>query len=162
MKSTIGISVLAVLALSGCMATARFYPVRGPLASQTAPPVLVGRITGAFSSGSVSVTLADGEVCKGRWATVPRPETTQTPAAPAEDMSSAWDTIYGPGFYVSHVLGSRLYARAVLTGSRGTKLNFEMYKHEEGRADDPTLGIKGVAKDDKENIYKVTFGSRNS
>ena len=145
--------------MCGCFAKARFYPVRGPLASQAPPPVLVGKITFAFNSGNISVTLSDGEICKGQWATVPRPETSQSSstAASTDEMSSVWDAIYGQGFYVAHVLGARLYARALLTGNRGTTLKFEMYKHDEDRTDNVALGIKGVAKDSSENIYKVTF-----
>jgi len=162
MRKIFWLAQFTVLVLSGCMATARFYPVRGPLASQAPLPVLVGKITGAFNSGTVTVKLKDGEVCKGRWATVGRPESTQAAnqAATPDDMASVWDAVYGQGFYVSHVLGARLYARAVLAGDRGTTLNFEMYKHEDNRTDDPAGAgaIKGVAKDNSDNIYKVTFG----
>ena len=161
MRKRFCVLVLAVLVLSGCMATARFYPVRGPLASQAPPPVLVGKITGAFNSGTVSVKLKDGEICKGRWSTVSRPESTQASTVPtADDMAPVWDAIYGQGFYVAHVLGARLYARAVLSGNRGSTLNFEMYKHEDAHTDDSAGAgaIKGVAKDNSDNIYKVTFG----
>src|SRR2546423_14577905 len=142
-----------------CFAKARFYPVRGPLASQAPPPVLVGKITFAFNSGNISVTLSDGEICKGQLATVPRPETSQSSSTTAttDEMSSVWDAIYGQGFYVDHVLGARLYARALLTGNRGPTLQFEMDKHEEDRTDNVAAGVKGVAKDSNENIYKVTF-----
>ena len=46
---------------------------------------------------------------------------------------------------------------SLLTGNRGTTLKFEMYKREEDRTDNVAAGIKGVAKDSSENIYKVTF-----
>ena len=159
MKKTFWVTLLGVLAMSGCMAKARFYAVQGPLASQAPPPVLVGKVTFALNSGTISVTLQDGEICKGRWATVPRPESSQpaNTAAATDDMASVWDAIYGQGFYVSHVLGARLYARAVLTGNHGTTLNFEMYRHDSNRVDETASAVKGVAKDSSGNIYKVGF-----
>jgi len=159
MKSFLVPLFLCLSTLSGC-ATARFYPVQGPLSTQTPVPVYVAKFSGAFNSGNLSVVLANGEVCKGRWATVPRPTTSTDAAAatavPANNLSAEWDTVYGTGFYVAHVLGARLYARAPLTGNRGTALNVELYKSDQ--VENTTVGaIKGVAKDDKGNIYKVAF-----
>lgn len=160
MKSLSVLLLLCVSALSGC-ATARLYPVQGPLSLQTPVPVYVAKFTGAFNSGNLSVVLADGEVCKGRWATVPRPNTpsdaTAASAVSANNLSAEWDTVYGTGFYVAHVLGARLYARAALTGTRGTTLNVEMYKPDNMVENTSVGAIKGVAKDDKGNIYKVAF-----
>ena len=68
-----------------------------------------------------------------------------------------WDTVYGSGFYVSHVLGTILYAQAVASGDRGTVLNVEMYKpgdEREGRRD---REAKGIAKDNKDNVYKLAW-----
>ena len=160
MKSKLYFVLLGVSMMLGCTRTVRFYPVQGPLAAQTPPPVQVAKLTGAFRSGNISVTLNDGEVCKGRWTMVPRPHTTQaanTASAPPTPLLSVWDTVYGQGFYVSHVLGARLYARAVLTGDRGTTLNVEMYRPESGRERDGLDAIKGVARDNKDNIYKLVF-----
>lgn len=160
MKNRLFFVLLASSILSGCRATGRLYPVRGPLSAQTPAPVLVAKLTGAFNSGNLSVVLADGEVCKGRWATVPRPRASTgsaaASAAPAENMSSEWDTVYGAGFYVSHVLGARLYAHAQLKGDRGSVLDVEMWKPEEKEGNNVST-IKGVAKDTKDNIYKLAF-----
>jgi hypothetical protein len=160
MKNKLFYVLLGVSILSGCRATARLYPVRGPLSAQTPTPVLLAKVTGAFNSGNISVVLADGEVCKGRWATVPRAQVPQGAATgnatPANDMPAAWDTVYGSGFYVSHVLGARLYVQAVIPGDRGTILNVEMYRPEE-KEGDAISAIKGVAKDNKDNIYKLVF-----
>jgi hypothetical protein len=65
-----------------------------------------------------------------------------------EDMGSAWDLVYGQGFYLAHVLGEAQYGRAVVTGSKGTVLETEIFSPGPGVA-------KAVAKDDKGNIYKV-------
>ena len=161
MKSKLNYVLLGVTMMLRCTRTVRFYPVQGPLAAQTPPPVPVAKLPGAFRSGNISVTRNDGEVCTGRWTMVPRPQTTQaanTASAPATtSMSSVWDTVYGQGFYVSHVLAAKLYARAVLTGDRGTTLNVEMYRPERGRERDGLDAIKGVARDNKDNIYKLVF-----
>jgi hypothetical protein len=157
MKTILKLAMLGALLLSGC-ATARFYPVQGPLAAQTPAPVLVGKIKGAFNSGSVSVTLSDGETCQGRWTTVVRPsKSTDSPAAGAGDLATEWDTVYGSGFYVSHVLGARLHAKAILSGNKGANLSLEMFKPDDFNKAESAAAIRGVAKDDKGNVYKVTF-----
>src|SRR5256885_14231306 len=119
----------------------------------------VARVPCAMTREGLSIPPAKGEGCKRQWAAAPRPEPTQSArtTASTDEMSSVWDAIYGQGFYVAHVLGARLYARTLLTGNRGTTLKFEMYKHDEDRTDNVAVGIKGVAKDSSENIYKVTF-----
>lgn len=160
MKKTFLFALLSVSILAGCRMTGRFYPVQGPLSAQSPTPVLLAKLTGAFNSGNMTVVLPDGEVCRGHWATVPRARVAKTGAAagtaPPSKMSSVWDTIYGSGFYVSHVLGQRLYVQAVIPGNRGTVLNVEMYRSEGG---DPDFirEIKGVAKDNKDNLYKLVF-----
>jgi hypothetical protein len=160
MKNKLFFVLLGVSILSGCRATGRLYPVQGPLSAQTPMPVLLAKLTGTFNSGSLSVVLADGEVCKGPWATVPHVQVpksaTTSNVAPPNSMSSAWDTVYGSGFYVSHVLGTRLYVQAVIPGNRGTILDVEMYRSEEKEANSVSA-IRGVAKDNKDNIYKLVF-----
>lgn len=153
-------ALLCVSILSGCTATARLYPVQGPLSTQTPPPVYVGKMTDGLHSGAFSAVLNDGEVFKGRWELVRRPNNAKDAAATgapsAGSMSAEWDLVFGQGFYVAHVLGARLYGRAELTGSRGTILNVELYKSDNAKEDAPG-SVKGVAKDNKNNIYKVAF-----
>lgn len=160
MKNKFRFFILAVFLLSGCRATGRLYPVQGPLSAQTPTPVLFAKLTGAFNSGNLSVVLADGEVCKGHWTTVPgvKPSPGAAPAgtAPPTAMSAVWDTVYGSGFYVSHVLGTRLYVQAVIPGDRGSFLHVEMYRPGAQEAN-TAASIKGVAKDNKDNIYKLVF-----
>ena len=158
MKNSFLFALLSISILAGCRMTARLYPVQGPLSAQSPTPILLAKLTGAFNSGNMTVVLADGEVCKGHWATVPRSPVAKATAGAASgnNMSSVWDTIYGSGFYLSHVLGQRLYVQAVIPGNRGTVLNVEMYRSE---GEEPNLprGIRGVAKDNKDNIYKLVF-----
>jgi len=119
----------------------------------------MAKITGAFTPGTISFVLSDGEVCKGRWIIVnpvQAPKGVPVAAAPANGMASVWDSIYGPGYYVSRVLGARYYAQAVVAGNRGSVLNVEMYRPVDSTAGD--IGsIKGVAKDNKDNIYKLVL-----
>ena len=160
-KTKLGFILLGISLTLGCTHTARFYPVQGALSSQTPAPVLVGKITGSFTPKDISVVLSDGEVCKGHWvmvhpAQVPKGANTAT-LATTNGMPAAWDTVYGPGFYVSHVLGARLYAQAVATGDKGTVLNVEMYRSPAEHGAIPADAVKGVAKDNKDNIYKLVL-----
>jgi hypothetical protein len=140
MKSPAIVVLLFMSLLSAC-ATARFYPVQGPLTEQTPAPVYVAKLTGAFYSGSVSATLSDGEVCKGHWEVVPRPNASTSVGTggnqSADTLSAEWDTVYGLGYYTAHILGAKLYARSVLTGNRGTVLNLEMYRPDDERDQTP-------------------------
>jgi hypothetical protein len=72
-------------------------------------------------------------------------------------MQPAWDTVYGSGFYVSHVLGARLYAHAVASGDRGTVLNVEIYRSEGEHEGSRDGASKGVATDNKDNVYKLAL-----
>ena len=160
MKRRLNPVLFLLFMLSGCTATARLYPVRGPLSTQTPVPVYVGKLTDGLHSGDFSAVLGNGEVFKGRWNLVARPNSPKDASASggpsANSLSAEWDAVYGPGFYVAHVLGARLYGRAILKGSRGTPLEMEIYKPDDVKEN--TVGaIKGVAKDDKNNIYKIAF-----
>jgi hypothetical protein len=158
-KVKLWVLLLGISIMLGCSHKYRFYPVQGPLSAQTPLPVLVAKLTGSFpfTSGNISVVLGDGEVCKGHWAQVPRvkvPKGANTTSAPdSNGMSTVWDTVYGSGFYGSHVLGST-NAQAAASGDRGTVLNVEMYAMPEG---DKNIIVKGIAKDNKGNIYKVVY-----
>jgi len=163
MKHRLLVALLSLSILSGCYANARFYPVKGPLSAQAPLPIFTAKMSGIGKNGDISLALADGETGKGRWSMVepvqsPNGATTSNTSA-TSSMASLWDTIYGPGFYVSHVLGARLYAESVVTGDRGTVLNVEFYRdeHERPEHDNVARTIKGVAKDNKDNIYKVVF-----
>jgi len=165
MRSSLALALLFISTMFGC-AAARLYPVKGPLSTQAPPPVYSVKVSGAFFSGNFSAKLTDGEVCKGHWTTVSRGIAPNSPNAtnpkPAEPLKAEWDTVYGSGFFVANVLGSRLYGRGVAKGAKGTVLTMEMFKDESrpdlvAPGDVNTRAIKGVAKDDKGNIYKLVF-----
>src|SRR6516225_3084736 len=96
--------------LAGCTRPARLYPVQGPLSAQTPTPVLFAKVTGAVYPAGISVVLGDGEQCRGRWTQVEpvqasKGASTGSLVTTAGDMSPVWDSVYGPGYYVAHVLG---------------------------------------------------------
>jgi hypothetical protein len=135
--------------LAGClvMVPGHLYPVQGSLSTQNPVPIYKVTISGLLASGTLSATLQDGEVCSGSWTPVRQDDPS------AGSMSGEWDSVYGSGFFEGNVLGSRVFARAALTGTKGTILNVELY--------DPTPGVfanvKGIAKDNKGNVFKLTF-----
>jgi hypothetical protein len=158
MKTRTLVLLCAVALLSGCYRNGRLYPVQGPLAAQTTPPVYTAKMTGAFNSGNMSVTLAGGEVCKGAWGLVSRAPTDAgtVPAAAASsvDWPKVWDAVYGSGYYNANVLGTPLHVRSTLTGSNGTVLDVELYRRD---VPGQLTEIHGVAQDNRGNIYKVVI-----
>ena len=150
--------LLAVIFLSGCYGInkMRFYPVKDP-AAQAPSPAFIARMKGGSYNGEISVVLPDGETCKGPWTRVARePNAGGAPAATAEGMPAVWDSVYGQGFYVAHVLGRYIHGTAVVTGDRGTVLNVEFVNREEIEP-----GGRGVARDNKANVYKVVIDPSN-
>ena len=160
MKKKLCFVLLASSMMFGCSQSMWLHPLKGPLAAQTPPPVLTAKFTGN-RSGSISITLSDGEVCKGRWARVPYLKTPRgafkVHASTTDDMSSAWDAVNFPGFYKSNVLNANFYAQAVVSGNRGSVLHLEMYQ--ESTTNVGFSPDSGVAKDDKGNIYKMNYDS---
>jgi hypothetical protein len=59
---------LMVVLLTGCVLSVPggFSPVQGPLSKQSPIPTYSATMSGLFS-GSISVVLDNGEVCKGPW-----------------------------------------------------------------------------------------------
>jgi hypothetical protein len=58
------------------------------------------------------------------------------------------------------VLGAHLFARTTLTGTQGGTLQVEMMSQPVETADARDVAapvIKGVARDEKGNVYKVAF-----
>ena len=61
------------------------------------------------------------------------------------------DTVHGPGCHVAHVLGTKLNARALLTGSIGSTGTAEFASESNPRGQ-----TQGVAEDNKGNVYKAS------
>jgi hypothetical protein len=153
MKLSILAVALTTILLGGCILSVPggFSPVQGPLSKQSPIPTYAATMSGLFS-GSISVVLDNGEVCKGPWAFVSQtPSGTSATAVTPIDMAVDWDSVYGTGYFAAHVLGNKLYARATLTGNMGTVLHTEFSNENNTRGN-----TKGVAVDNKGNIFKVS------
>lgn len=133
MKSAVLLCAAALL--SGC-ATGHLYPVQGPLAAQTPPPIYRIKMD---SGDSMTARLARGEVCHGTWLDIAQNDPD------ARDMAVEWDLVYGKGFFDANVLGNITIARAKLTCPKDKVLNAEFDS------------VKGVAKDDSGNVFRLMF-----
>jgi len=143
--------------LAGCISLSvpgGFSPVRGPLSQQSPLPTYTAKMSGLLS-GTISVSLANGEVCQGPWAfvskAIPRSANSSAASAAPPDMASDWDLVYGTGFYTAHVVGNKLYARATLTGNTGSIIYVELSNETNTRGN-----TKGVAQDNHGNVFKVS------
>jgi hypothetical protein len=135
--------------LSGCVAVHRghLYPISGPLLVQNPQPIFPLTFFQLVSKGSLSATFKDGEECRGPWVLV----SPNDPSAAA--MSAVWDSVYGQGYFQANVLGTGAFARATLTGTRGTTLNVQFYLRNPA-----AFGTAvGVAADNQGDIFKLTF-----
>ena len=153
MKVSIIAVFLTATILGGCVLSVPggFSPVQGPLSKQSPIPTYAATLSGILS-GSISVVLGNGEVCKGPWAFVSNTaQGTRTTVATPIDMAADWDSVYGPGYFAAHVLGNKLYARATLTGTTGTVMHVEFSNETNTRGN-----TKGVAEDIKGNVFKVS------
>jgi hypothetical protein len=144
------VSVFLVLCaglMAGCSIGGRLYPVQGPLASMTAPPVMTARLQ--EKPTKIALTLANGEQFNGPLKVL-YPSTADLspagapPALPQPNLAFAWDRVYGRGFFVARVLGQQL-GQGVLTGNQGTVVQVEV------------AVARGVAVDNKGNIYKIVW-----
>ena len=148
------ISILALAMMCflemGCVSlsvSGAFSPVQGPLSRQSPVPAYTAKMSGLMS-GTISVTLDNGEVCSGPWFFVSK---TPPNAPEPVDMAADWDSVYGRGFYVAHVVGNKLYARATLIGNMGTTVHAEMSNETNTRGN-----TRGVARDNNGNVFKVS------
>jgi len=87
----------------------------------------------------------DGETFEGK-------SSGESASNPDDELTSAWDSVYGSGHYLAHVLGSPFHGRVVLKGNRGSTLIVETNRETKESAPE------GVAKDSNGNIFKVTAG----
>ena len=158
MKMKFALALLGISLISGCQLNGHLFPVQGPLASLTPPPIYSVKMTGAINSGNFVILLADGEKFSGPWKVLSVNARSQGAGdATSFNLASVWDTVCGQSFYSAHVLGTRLFVRTAMTGSQGTILQVEMYKQENQSESETSTGIRGVAKDNKGNIYKLVF-----
>jgi hypothetical protein len=144
MKIVIACAV-AVL-LTGCVKGVKLLPVQGPLSTKASPPGLFVVNT----PPTFTVTLEDGEDCKGDGSDYTVGTVSESP------LAGEWDTVYGRGFFVEHVLGKSV-RRTLLTCKRGATVLVENGQITPEAKASP-LGI-GVAKDSRGNVFKLTLES---
>ncbi len=118
------------------------YPVEASSVGQPQRSILSGTIIYAGPSATISFRLPDGEKLHG-------PCTFGSAAGVNDDLREPWDSVYGQGDYVAHVVGSPTHCTATLTGSEGTVFHIESYNETAGTP------LKGIAQDSNGNIYKL-------
>lgn len=151
---TLFVTILVAL-LAACSTTATLYPVEGPLSKQQPLPVLTATVDGIMgNTGGISVTLPDGEKCTGKWSSIAPVSvgfsTASASGTATNGMASVWTSVYGSGFSVRNLPGVNK-GEAMLVGDRGTVIQVEFY------TGSGTANGSGVAKDNKDNLYKVLF-----
>jgi len=147
--------MLLLILVSGCSKTATLYPVEGPMSKQFPLPVITATVDGITgNTGNISLVLADGEMCTGRWSSVAPMSVSYSDISAfgtaKSGLSSAWATIYGSGFSIANLPGVNR-GEAMLVGNKGTVIHVEFY------TGSGTASGVGVAKDNKGNIFKVIF-----
>ena len=136
-------ALLFLVSLTSCSITADVYPVAGPLSVQVPLPVLKARVNGVTSnSGTITLKMPDGELCKGRWSSV-APRT-------AGYISGNVGLASVSGSYVGIKPGMNR-GEAFLAGDRGTTMTVVFY------TGSGTANGYGTAQDNKGNFYKVLF-----
>ncbi len=165
MRKILAVLVLTLLCTTGfASGNGNFYLISGPQFAGTPAPysgVFKGNL---YQPKSVSAVLLNGEKFEGKWvSTSPgkvRYADHPVPAVVEPKLASAWDSVYGQGFFTAHVVGAPFFARAEVKGSKGTVLQVEIYRRfTDGQATPPypALDLQGVAQDSSGNIYKVVF-----
>jgi hypothetical protein len=106
------------------------------------------------NTGGIALSLPDGEHCTGKWSSIaPMSVGFSTAAASGSatnGMASVWTTVFGSGFSMRNLPGVNK-GEAMLVGDRGTVIQVEFY------TGSGTANGSGVAKDNKDNIFKVLF-----
>lgn len=142
-------SIIVALSLlcAGCSTNVSFFPIDGPVASQRPLPELVATADGITSnSGGLSLTLADGQVCKGKWASA----APQFAAVSTGSLFGQYASVAGFGMSTGIVPGVNR-GEAFLSCSKGTTVQAEFF------TGSGTANGYGVAKDSDGNVYKMLF-----
>ena len=141
------IALLLFILLAGCSTKANFYPVQGPLSEQTPISVIVANVDGIMgNTGNISLTMPDGEHCKGKWSSAAGVSVT----VGTVNLFSQYGSVFGSGFSASNTPGVNR-GEAILLGDRGAKIEVEFY------TGSGTANGYGLAKDNRGNIYKLLF-----
>lgn len=134
--------LVILIAFSSCV-TLELYPVKGPSSAQVPITVIKAKAKGVMgNSGKVSLTMPDGEVCKGRW--------SSTAGVKGSKNNVGLLVDYGQELGLSP-RGNENRGYAMAVGNKGTSMEIEFLT---GAG---TAHGFGVAKDNKGNVYRVLF-----
>jgi len=144
---------LAGLALAAAPSMAQqLDPVKGPISLQAPGPFYEGAMSGPVYSiksdfGRVkSFSYADGETLKGKceWANAAVADALPADSNP-QNLAAAWDLIYGPGYYGSHIAGNKVL-EGTFSGDKGTILQVQSLDN-----------YVAIAADNHGNLYKIVW-----
>jgi hypothetical protein len=138
----------SLIVSTGCSTSANLYPVRGPLSEHKPLPVITAKVSGITgNTGSISLTLPDGEVCKGTWSSA----TGMSASFGTVNLFSQYGSTLGSGFSVGNVpsVNRGKAIEAIIIGEKGTVMEVEFYTGS-GTGD----GF-GFAKDNHGNLFNV-------
>lgn len=94
--------ITLVLLVTGCTTTASLYPVKGPLSEQKPLQVLTAHVDGIMgNTGSISLTMPDGELCKGKWSSA----AGMAVGYGTVNLFSQYGSVFGSGFSVANQPG---------------------------------------------------------
>ncbi len=137
---------VAIFFITGCSTIeipARAYPVEGPLVSLgIAKPIEAIFSWDGSGHGKISFTLNDGEICTGEYNTI----------AWSSSTSFFGEIEYRKYWGRSVSLSGMQYGQAITYGDKGTIIQAEYFVS--------SFSLKhgyGLAKDNKENVYKIMF-----
>jgi hypothetical protein len=137
------LAIIFACASTGCAVGAiHLYPIEASSLGQPQKSILRGTMIYAPGSATISFRLPDGEKFSG-------PCTIGSAAGVDDALKVTWDSVYGQGDYLAHVVGSQTHCTATLTGSKETIFHVESYNE---TAETP---VKGIAQDSNGNIYKL-------
>jgi hypothetical protein len=136
--------------------------VHGPLSSKSPLPTYPVKISGGIKPGTIVATLDGGEACSGRIEFLSGKEEAayQTSASDPtlKDLATAWDLVYGLGYYTGQVLGGTHFAQDDCKSSHGTQMSIQVLQRvKTDKTFDQSNDMKGVAIDNKSNIFKIAF-----
>ncbi len=138
---------IAIGGLAACSTTATLFPVEGPLSESVPTPQVKATVNGILgNSGSLSLTMPDGEYCTGQWSSAAGAGISTTSGS----LFGTYGSVYGTATTISTGYGQNPGA-AVLTCDRGRNFQIEFVT---GAG---TATGFGFAKDNKGNVYRVLF-----
>lgn len=133
--------------VAACSQSVNLYPVQGPLSQEHPLPVITAQADGITgNTGDITLTMPDGEACKGRWSSAAPQQVSVTSGS----LFSMYGSVAGYAVSAGNVPGVNR-GEAFLACDRSTKMQVEFF------TGSGTANGYGVAKDSQGNIYKLIF-----